>query len=81
MPLNLKKILDKTSKLQSGRLGEAGQYLNLGIQMVLPILLCTFIGKWIDDKYATTPLWTIILAFFGIIVGMYTFFKTVLKKK
>lgn len=66
---------NKTSKSKVFR--EMMPYMNLGLQMVIPIILGAFIGKWIDEKNDTSPLWMIALSIFGIIVGMYSFFKTI----
>ncbi len=57
---------------------DVGPYLNLGIQMIIPIIGGAFLGIWLDGKYESSPLWTLILACLGIVVGMYGFFKTVL---
>ncbi|MCX6154647.1 MAG: AtpZ/AtpI family protein [Candidatus Kapabacteria bacterium] len=53
-------------------------YLNLGFQLVTPILLGALLGWWIDKGKPGTPLWTLILSVLGIIIGFYSFFKTVL---
>ncbi len=56
---------------------ELGPYLNLGLQMLIPIVGGAFFGQWLDGKNETTPLWTIICAILGIAVGFYSFFKTI----
>lgn len=63
---------------------ELAPYMNLGIQMLIPILLGALGGYYLDKEYDSAPVWTLILAFLGIAIGFYTFFKTVLgeeKKK
>lgn len=37
----------------------------LGITMMTPILLCTFIGVYIDEKLSKTPIFTIIFILLG----------------
>lgn len=37
----------------------------LGINMITPILICTFIGVYIDEKTNKTPLFTIIFILLG----------------
>lgn len=37
----------------------------LGINMMTPILICTFIGVYIDEKTNKTPLFTIIFILLG----------------
>lgn len=55
-------------------------YLSLGTEIFAPILLGALVGNlWLDPKFGTTPLWTIILTLFGFVVGMYTLFKFVKK--
>lgn len=39
-----------------------------GINMVVPIAMCTFIGIFLDDKFGTSY-WTIILFFMGAVAG------------
>lgn len=38
----------------------------LGITMITPILICTFIGVFIDEKTSTSPLFTIIFILLGV---------------
>lgn len=38
----------------------------LGISMITPILLCTFIGSYIDKMADKSPLFTIILMLLGV---------------
>lgn len=56
-----------------------GPYLTLGIQFIVTILLCIFLGHWADGKFDTSPLLTLIGGLLGIAAGFYHFFKTVLK--
>ena len=59
---------------------EYGEYLSLGTEIFAPILAGALIGHfWLDAKYHTTPLWTLILTLFGFVVGMNTMFKFVRK--
>lgn len=60
---------------------ELAPFMNLGLQMIIPIAGGVLFGVWLDGKNDTSPLWTLILALFGIVVAFYTFFKTVSKKK
>lgn len=58
---------------------EIAPFLTIGIEMMLYILIFTFLGYWLDEKLNTSPLLTIILALFGIFASFYKFFKSVLK--
>ena len=63
---------------------EIAPYTGLGLQLTITVLIFWFIGKTIDDKYGTEPLWMITGSIFGIIIGMYNFIKSVIdltKKK
>jgi F0F1-type ATP synthase assembly protein I len=36
----------------------------MGVEFVVAILLCLFVGKWLDSRLGTTP-WLLILGVFG----------------
>ena len=50
-------------------------FLNLGLQLAITILICILIGVWLDEKFATSPLWTLILAAIGIFGAFYSFIR------
>ena len=58
---------------------EVGPYLGLGTQLAATIVLMLFIGIWLDGKFETSPILTIICTFFGGFAGIYNFIRTVLK--
>lgn len=58
---------------------DVGPYIGLGLQLAVTVTAMVFLGIWLDEKFDTTPLLTIICAFFGVFAGMYTFIKSVLK--
>lgn len=58
---------------------EVGPYVGLGLQLAVTVTVMVFIGIWLDGKFETTPILTIVCAFFGVFAGMYTFIKSVLK--
>jgi F0F1-type ATP synthase assembly protein I len=46
-------------------------YSSAGIQMVLTILLFTYLGTRLDKYFETRkPLWTALLAIFGVVIAM-----------
>ncbi|MGB9701618.1 MAG: AtpZ/AtpI family protein [Candidatus Kapaibacteriota bacterium] len=51
--------------------------INLGIELITPIILGALVGNWLDNKNSTTPKWTVILLFVGIVVGIYNFYKII----
>lgn len=40
----------------------------VGISMVVPILLCTYAGVWLEDKFDFP--WTVILIVVGVLAGV-----------
>jgi F0F1-type ATP synthase assembly protein I len=56
-------------------------YSGLGFQMAATIGIFTFIGLRIDEhRNADTPIWTAILALFGVTASIYLVIKSVTKK-
>ena len=54
-----------------------------GINMLVPIFLCSFLGLFIDEKFGT-DFWFILLFFLGAIVGfrnVYIFAKRIYSEK
>jgi ATP synthase protein I len=58
---------------------EVGPYLGLGMQLAVTVTIMVFVGIWLDEKFNSKPILTIICSVFGIFAGMYNFIKTVLK--
>ncbi len=56
---------------------EVAPYLNLGLQLALTIGICVIVGIYIDKKFTSEPIFTIIFIFLGIGVGFYNFFRTI----
>lgn len=54
-------------------------YLGLGLQLAASILVFLFLGRWVDGKLGTYPVFLIIGAFIGAAGGMISFIRTVLK--
>jgi len=61
-----------------GGLKALGPLLGSGTQLAITMVAFVLVGKYIDDKNNTSPLWTVILALLGIIIGMYNFIKTIM---
>jgi ATP synthase protein I len=58
---------------------EYGPYLGLGLQLAITVVAMVFLGIWLDKKFATNPILTIICSFLGVFAALYNFIKTVLK--
>ncbi|NWF50095.1 MAG: AtpZ/AtpI family protein [Ignavibacteriaceae bacterium] len=58
--------------------------LGLGMQLAATIVITVLFGDWLDNKFQTGYLYTIIFAVLGTFAGLYHFIKSVLdaeKKK
>lgn len=71
--LNKKTDTDSYEKLRS-----VGPLLGSGSQLAVTMVVFILVGKYIDDKNNLYPLWTIICASLGIIIGLYGFIKTII---
>jgi F0F1-type ATP synthase assembly protein I len=68
----------KTDDHPIGGMKSVGPILGSGTQLAITMVAFVLVGKYIDDKNSTAPLWTIIFSFLGIITGMYGFIKTII---
>ncbi len=59
-------------------LAQAGPYLGLGVQLAATIVLMVFLGKWLDEKFNTGNVLTLVCAFIGGGAGIYNFIRAVL---
>lgn len=71
-------VIKKSAK--SNIMMEIAPYASLGLQMVITIVICAYIGWWIDGKNGTSPWFLIVLTFFGAVAGMVTFLRTVMTR-
>jgi len=51
----------------------------LGVQLAATIVVCFFLGRWLDQVLNTTPWLMILGAFVGAGGGLYSFLKTVIE--
>lgn len=73
---SLKDILSKPLIKADSR---AIQYSGLGITLAVTILIFFWIGRWLDGKFQTNVLFTLILSFVGIAAGFYSLYLNVKK--
>ena len=52
----------------------------IGINMFVTIMLCFFIGKWIDDKLGTNAIFLIIFMFLGVASAFRNLYVLVIKQ-
>lgn len=74
--MNAKKI---NNKFEDDDPKSWANYLGLGTQLAVTIVAMVFLGVWLDGKFSTTPILTIIFSFLGIIGGLYSFIKSTIK--
>lgn len=55
----------------------AGPYLTLGIQLALTVVVCFFIGRFLDQELSTSPWLMIAALFIGCAGGLIKFIQTV----
>lgn len=79
MDSNRKKsgVVDSFSKSMK----EMAPFMNIGLQMSIPIVLFVFLGYWLDNKFNSSPLFILIMSALGLFAGFYHFFKAVKGKK
>jgi F0F1-type ATP synthase assembly protein I len=65
------------SLLNKGAFGSGpfGQFMGLGLQFVLAILLFLYVGKWVDGKLGTTPWLMITGVFTGAGAAFYSMYR------
>ncbi|HMQ67407.1 MAG TPA: AtpZ/AtpI family protein [Ignavibacteria bacterium] len=73
---SLKKILSKPLLKADSKFA---QYSGLGISLVVTILLFLWVGMWLDGKFDTGVLFTLILSFTGFAAGFYSFYLNIKK--
>ena len=64
---------------QNGKYSDIGNYLGLGLQLAVTVVVMVFLGIWLDSKFNTNPWMTVLCSFLGIFAAIYSFIKTVLK--
>jgi F0F1-type ATP synthase assembly protein I len=52
--------------------------MGLGIELVAPILLGVFVGRWLDGRWGTKPWLLVVGAVLGLVLGFYSFLRSVL---
>lgn len=56
----------------------ASEFAGVGIQFALAILLFLFIGRWIDGKLGTSPIFLILGTFLGAGAAFYSIYRKVM---
>lgn len=63
--------------LKQGAFGSspAAQFMGLGLQFVLSILLFLYLGKWLDGKLGSSPVFLILGVFIGAGAAFYSMYR------
>lgn len=61
--------------MSGNSLSSAAKYMFLGTQLAVTILAGAFFGKWLDDKFSSSPFLIILCSFTFATVGFYQFIK------
>ena len=56
---------------------KGAQFMTLGFEMAIPVVLLMYLGRWADGRLGTEPWLFLVGAFLGIAVGFYSMFKRV----
>ena len=68
-------MIKKISKIGSDNLSLIANYLNIGWQLVGPILFGLFIGLYLDRLFKTKPIFLVALILFGAVGSFYNLIK------
>jgi ATP synthase protein I len=61
---------------KAGAMSSAMSAAGLGVQLVASILVCLYIGRWLDQRLGTGPWLLIVGVFVGAAAGFYTIYRT-----
>ena len=82
--INKRKIKeDQDKKTRNSTMYYLGYVGEIGFAISIPIVLCTLIGKYLDDSWMTYPKMTLSLLILGCVISIINFvevIKTILKK-
>jgi len=53
-----------------------GPFLTLGLQLAITVVVCFFLGRWLDSLFGTAP-WLMLAGLaLGVIGGIISFYRT-----
>ena len=73
---SLKKVLTNPLFRADSKIA---QYSGLGVTLAVTILIFLWAGMWLDGKFGTGVLFTLILTFIGFSAGFYSFYLNIKK--
>jgi F0F1-type ATP synthase assembly protein I len=63
------KTPEKGSGGLQGSLRESAPYLGIGSSLAFTVLLCLWLGHWLDKKFGTEPRYFLILGVVGVVAA------------
>lgn len=67
-------VVEKKSKSNAYNVRFA-KYMNVGYYLAVPLVVGVFGGNWLDLKFDTKPLFTLVLIILGSIAAFYNLYK------
>lgn len=58
--------------------GAAAKYAGLGFQLVASILLFLYLGRWVDRRIGTEPLFLLLGVFTGLAASIYSMYRSLM---
>ena len=76
---NLKKTSRNLKKKSKEKKDFFSEYINIniGYNLVIPILIGVIIGLTIDNKFHSKPVFTVLFIFLGTVLSFYNLFKLI----
>lgn len=71
--------LKKPDKKTLNKLAQAGRYSGLAFEMAAIILAGVFGGIWLDKRFETSALFTLLLSVFAVFAAIYFVIKDLLR--
>ena len=53
------------------------KYMNVGYYLAVPLIVGVFGGNWLDHRFDTKPIFTIVLLLIGSIAAFYNLYKLI----
>ncbi|MGA2623983.1 MAG: AtpZ/AtpI family protein [Bacteroidota bacterium] len=76
-PITDEKRTEGESGVFSKAFRVAGPLFGIGIQLAAAVVMMFFVGRWLDQRWGTTPWMMLVGTMVGAAAGFYQFIKTV----
>ena len=60
---------------QVGQVPSAAAYAGVGLQFAITLLVCLFLGRWLDQRLGTAPWLLMAGVFLGAAAGIYSMYR------